>query len=68
MMEEEDSDGDGALNKNVSCVLMIRLSLSFTSKTEKWLHKTLVMMGFSDLPIDRPRTLEMAADHLDLML
>lgn len=68
MMEEEDSDDDGALNENVLCVLMIRLSLTFTAEAEKWLHKTLVMTGFSDLSIDRPGTLEMAADHPDMML
>ena len=34
MMEEEDSDGDDALNENVLCVLMIKLSLTFTVEAE----------------------------------
>ena len=68
MMEEEDSDSDDALNENVLCVLMIILSLTFTAEAEKWLHKTLVLTGFSYLPIDRAGTLEMATDHPDLML
>ena len=42
MMEEGDSDGDGALNENEFCVLMIRLSPSFMAEAEKWLHKALV--------------------------
>ena len=67
-MDEEDSDGDDAINENVFCVLMIRLSLTFMVEAEKWLHKTLVTTRFFDLPIDRPRTLEMVVDHPDLML
>ena len=43
MMEEEDSDADGALNENVFIVLMIILSHTFMVKAKKWLHKTLVM-------------------------
>nr|ABK23191.1 unknown [Picea sitchensis]ACN40380.1 unknown [Picea sitchensis] len=42
MMEEGDSDGDGALNETEFCVLMIRLSPSFMAEAENWLHKALV--------------------------
>lgn len=42
MMEEGDSDGDGALNENEFCVLMIRLSPSFMAEAENWLQKALV--------------------------
>ena len=67
-MEEEDSDDNNALNENVFCVLLIRLGHTFMAKVKKWLHKTLVMTGFFDLPIDKDGTLEMVVDHPDLML
>eukprot|EP01018_Ginkgo_biloba_P011567 Gb_10402 [translate_table: standard] len=42
MVEEGDLDGDGALNENEFCILMIRLSPSFMSEAEKWLEKALI--------------------------
>ncbi|XP_057815123.2 calcium-binding protein KIC [Cryptomeria japonica] len=41
MVQEGDLDGDGALNENEFCILMIRLSPSFMAEADKWLQKAL---------------------------
>lgn len=44
MIEEGDLNGDGTLDLNEFCVLMIRLSPSFMAETEKWLEKAAMDM------------------------
>uniref|UniRef100_A0A0D6QSE0 EF-hand domain-containing protein n=1 Tax=Araucaria cunninghamii TaxID=56994 RepID=A0A0D6QSE0_ARACU len=41
MVKEGDLDGDGALNDREFCILMIRLSPSFTEEAQKWFKNAL---------------------------
>ena len=40
MVEEEDPNGNNALNENVSCMLLIILGHTFMVEVEIWIHKT----------------------------
>ncbi|KAK9093872.1 hypothetical protein Scep_025341 [Stephania cephalantha] len=41
MVREGDLDGDGALNENEFCILMVRLSPGMMENAEEWLEKAL---------------------------
>ncbi|KAF6153674.1 hypothetical protein GIB67_000907 [Kingdonia uniflora] len=41
MVKEGDLDGDGALNENEFCILMVRLSPGMMNDAEEWLQKAL---------------------------
>lgn len=41
MVREGDLDGDGALDENEFCILMVRLSPEMMQDAETWLEKAL---------------------------